>query len=274
MNKKIIIVSGDSFAAGDELGADFLIPGYTSIVYNVQQPSKVTPLPFELFLKLSDIINARGILVRNEYRKKCLELAWPAQLQKITGIEVLNVACGGISNHEICHRLQTAYFTKIKEGYLPEDITVFVMITSPFRIGFPQRELHWGGPDNYQSFSGHYPTKEIFPKSREGAITDWFKSHNDWEMLWSSFSQIEATKQLLSKSKFYIFTSGLFENFIKASSFNDVEAEKADAVTNRMDIFLDFGKFVMQNCPNTKLSGGHYNVEAHIKFAEQITKDF
>ena len=275
MKENLIIVSGDSYAAGDELAADIYIPDYNKDIIDARKPG-FDQNRFNKFLELNKSMNLKGMSSRKDYVVECRKLAWPAHLSQVSKLEVVNVSMGGLSNHEICHRAHTTHFEYISKGHDPGNILVLIMVTSPFRIGMPCHDGRFGGDYNYQSFSGHgleVVKSSTYAENRREAILDWFSSHSDWDMIWSSYSWLESTKKLIEStgSSVKFLTSGLFGRFEEDSkNLKDTEKLKIDIIKKNLLFYADFGKFVRDSCPICKLPGGHFSQSANNAFAEML----
>ena len=266
MSIKLIIAGGDSFTAGDEVAADIIVPGYTSHTRPVQFPLSNSKKMMELRKKFNNELLRLGSEVKAMYRKQCLSLAWPAYLEKLTGIPVINVADFGISNHEIVHRIITRYLEYLKQ-YKPEEILVLMMLSSPARIGFPKSNIIEPDFEIARYHSGMINHEETRPKNLIN--TEWFKTHNDWDMLWSSFAQINGLITFMNKkgSNINLYTSGLWEMFVDA----DREIDKpVQEVAHMLDIKLDMGKIFIKNNLDCVLAAHHPSKDGHELFAQNV----
>jgi len=170
---KLIICSGDSFTAGDELAADLLIPGYTELLYkNGESPTLerkqiVEKYENEISKLWSDF--DKKILYENECKKR----SWPSYLQYILrDTKIINCAGPGLSNDEIVHRAIETYFLN-KDFYSNENILVFIMATTYNRFGFPMYGEGYS-EFNYRSYTIYHNRNDIKPKYLQSDFYNFF----------------------------------------------------------------------------------------------------
>lgn len=267
MKEKIIICSGDSYTAGIETAADKYIPGYTKSIISINSIENPYRKKYE---KLSRIFRKISVQEYQEYENECKKNAWPVYLQKMSNKQVLNISSGGISNHEIVHRTVKTYLKLLNEGAKPNDIVVLCMLSSPARIGYPQYDKNYGGEYNYQSFiNGFRPGAQ---GGADCAVRYWYTSHNDWDMLWSTYSVVQGLKSFIEhhNSRIYFFDSGLIEIFRMSINMDEVGLQNYKNIIQSMNLSLRMTDLLAREFPMCKLPGAHPTTEGHRVFAEKV----
>jgi len=266
MTIKVIITGGDSFTAGDETAADIILPGYTSHTRPAMSLLSNSKKLDKLRKKFNNKLLHLGPEVTKMYKQQCLSLAWPAYLEKLTGIPVINVADFGISNHEIVHKIITRYLEHLKQ-FKPEEILILMMISSPARIAFPRTDIIESDFEINRYCSGMIHPEATGPNNV--ITTQWFKTHNDWDMFWSSFAQISGLIAFMNKkgSTINLYTSGLWEMFVDADRNIDKPVQE---VAHMLDIKLHMKQIIVDNKIDCFLAGHHPNTAGHEIFAQYV----
>jgi hypothetical protein len=268
---KIIICSGDSYTAGDELHGDSIVPGYTSNLFPLKHDDQ--ELRRQAQVLRDKIKKAESELEKNdfnEYWTRSKERAWPAYLEKLTGIEVRNVSWRGISNQEIVHRAIEQVHRLKEKGISPSNMTVFMMLTSPNRFGAPQHDPKYGGEFEFQSFM---PGFDFKPPKIKDFCERIVKDYDDYDLLWFSYSNIVAAKHYLEflGAKVYILDCCLWGWFLRQYA-NESKPIRHISLSKSLKIDWEMSatafKFEKQGAAN--LPGGHYNEVVHQYLANEI----
>lgn len=265
---KLIICSGDSFTFGDELGVDYLVPGYTSNLYPVLQ--KATTDRLKLQKKLIDQLNIiwkTPNLLYPIYQQACNSRAWPAYLEKLTNYKIINCARGGISNDEIVHRAMVE-FNIHRKLHNPKNITVILMTTTMHRVGYPVYGKKVG-KYKFQSFIASTPRDNIEPPYMQPLFDFYFTHLTDYDHFWRSASQLVAAKQYFESfgSKVLFVDSGLWDEPI--DQIRKINKEEVDHICSLVNISAKMSDTTTED--NHILPGYHYDEYIHLKFAEKIT---
>ena len=266
---KIIICSGDSYTAGDELNGDAIVPSYTTNLFPLQHDNQ--DLRNQAKIIRDQIKKAESELGKNEFNEywtQSKSKAWPAYLEKLTNIEVRNVAWRGISNQEITHRAIEQVHRFKEKGIQASNITVFMMLTSPNRFGTPQHDSIHGGEYEFQSFMPGFDFKP--PKMKEFCERI-VKDYNDYDLLWFSYSNIIAAKYYLEflGVTVYILDCCLWGWFLKQYSCEG-KATRHISLSKSLTIDLEMGTMAFNVPGSANLAGGHYNEVVHEYFAKEL----
>lgn len=269
MNKKnLIICSGDSFTAGDELAGDLLVPGYTKNLYdNLSPPTKERT---EIHNKLQKETSKFWFNHKEKsiYENECKKRAWPAYLEKILeDTDIINCSGPGLSNDEIIYRAIEQYF-QMKDFYKTDDIKVIIMATTFNRFGTPVHEPTSNVEYDYRSYTIQHIKDTILPKYIQPEFENFFKRHNDYDRLIRSMSALSLGKNFfeINNIKVYFIDSCLWEHGI--TKFNSENKEKVSYFRNMIPLLCK-----MSDLKITKvLPGFHFPEETHKQFAEHISK--
>jgi hypothetical protein len=261
---KLIICSGDSFTAGDELAGDLLIPGYTSHLHN--NVKGCPPDHEKLYHQLQK--QMKPMFTNGEFAKfetACKNRAWPAHLQKLLNVEVINCSRFGISNPEIVHRAMRTYNKKIKE-YDPKDITVIIMPTHINRLGHPIYDDDEGNV-NFKSVSAQWNIDEVMPMYIRPVFKYQLQYYKDNDFMWASISQLKAAEEYfkLSGSKTVFVESGMW-----GWSFKDLDIEENQLKKYYKMISLSARMLELSSVCEKMLPGHHFNEDVHIEFASKV----
>lgn len=262
---KLIICAGDSFTAGDELAGDLLIPGYTSHLHN--NVKGCPPDHDALYKQLQKIMKpmfSNGKFPAFESESKAR--AWPAHLQKLLNVEVINCARFGISNPEIVHRAITTYNSKLNE-YDPKDITVIMMPTHVNRLGHPIYDDEDNGTINFKSVNAQWNIDEITPVYIRPVFKYQLQHYKDNDFMWASISQLKAAEEYfkLEGSKVVFVESGMW-----GWSFKDVNIDEKQLNRYYKMIKLSARMLELSAVCERMLPGHHFNEEVHIEFASKV----
>lgn len=265
-NKKIIICSGDSFTAGDELAADTIIPGYTSHLHVGGEPrSKEDELLYKELQSKTKNMFYDGTF--KNFEKLGKEKAWPAYLEKLTGIKVINCSRFGISNEEIVHRAMFEYDKAVKD-YLPSEILILIMPTQANRIGYPLYDKKYGGDFNFQSFNAHHDIDSVLPEYMRHLYKYHVAYSTDTDNIWRSLSHLLASKVYFEtmRSDIKFVESGMWGfSFKNTTSLSSVRSDVFLKMIEFSARMVDLGK----GC-NSVLPGFHYAEVVHKEFAEKL----
>lgn len=266
MQEKIIICSGDSYTAGIETAADKYIPGYTGLITDIRSLDQTHKNVFD---KLCKILRKLDVKEYFQYEDECKKSSWPSYLKKLSGTKVLNISSGGLSNHEIVHRTVKTYLSLLNKKVKPDEIIVLCMLSSPSRIGYPQYSKRFCGEYNFQSFMNGYAVE--LP-DRSSAVRDWYSSHKDWDMMWSSYSVVQALRSLITfhGSRIYFFDSGLIELFRISANVDKAEKQHFENIINSINLSLKFTDVLYGELPMSKLPGAHPTADGHKIFARKV----
>ena len=265
IDKKLIICSGDSYVAGDELAADLLIPEYTTNLFPLMGMPKDAA---ELRNKIQTAENKLSSNEYNEYWKQCKSRAWPAYLNKISGIPVSNVGRRGISNQEISHRAVEEFYNQMAQGVDPKSIVVLMMLTSPNRFGAPQHHPDYGGEFEYQSFMIGY---ELVPKSIKHYCERIINDFDDYDLLWFSYSHIVAAKHHIEflGGSVYFLDSCLWWWYIETYK-HESKKTRHHSIYKSIELLHAMGPLAFNVPGGANLPGGHYNEIVHEYFAKEL----
>ena len=141
------------------------------------------------------------------------------------------------------------------------------MISSPARIAFPKSDIIEQDFEINRYHSGMVHHEATKPNNFIN--TEWFKTHNDWDMLWSSFAQINGLVTFMNKkgSNINLYTSGLWEMFVDADRDIDKPVQE---VAHMLDIKLDMGQIFLDNKIDCVLAAHHPSKEGHELFAQHV----
>lgn len=265
IDKKLIICSGDSYVAGDELAADLLVPGYTSNLYPLAGvPKNATALRDQI--KAAEEKLSRN--EHNEYWEHSKSKAWPAYLGKISGIPVSNVGRRGISNQEIAHRAIETFHVKLNKGIDSNNIIVLMMLTSPNRFGAPQHDADYGGDFEYQSFMPGY---DFMPRSVKHYCERIVKDFDDYDLLWISYSNLIAAKHHIESlgGTVHFLDSCLWGWYIKNYK-HATKKTRHHELSRSLKILHEMGTMAFNVPGSANLPGGHYNEIVHEYFAKEL----
>ena len=262
---RIIICSGDSFTEGSELGGDLLIPGYTNILWQPNDPDR----SHQQFTNLGTLVyKCRwGDTDKNTaYIKECMQRAWPAHLERATGIPTINVGAGEISNQEIVYRAIQEFF-KIYEHDPKKEITVFLMLTSPGRLGAP-KQIEFPFDYAYRSYMPGYISK--LPSDEKQAVEYAYTQYTDDDLIWASYSAIKSCVTLLTElgANVHVLDSVLWRAFGHEKKQN----VKWKALTKSLNIQVDFSMIKYNIEGSGLLAGRHYVEERHKILAQELLK--
>lgn len=245
MGIKYIIAGGDSFTLGSELAADELIENYTSNIGHNE----------ELWAEHNNIFHSMPLEELRSYRDKCKNKSWANKFANKISTPISNVAVGGSSNSEIVFHLTNEY-DKQKNLVNPEDILLLVMVTSPYRLGIPDKT-------NIRKYLPIFPHSEIpfFPNQKIQQSNEEFymEKYTEKDFLWNSFAHLIALK-------YYVESLGskiLFLDSCLWSSFGD----------NSFDNLLDIKYILSEYSDGKSLSGGHFLESAHEALANKLFED-
>ena len=266
-----LIASGDSFVAGVELDANSLIPNYTNNKFKSHDP--LTKEAEKLNQTYVNAFKALTKAEQNEHIVRCKEKSWPNKLKKYHDVSIINIANGGISNHEIVHRAITQAESCIAAGTNPKNILVSIMLTHGLRFGHPQRDPSHANEWQFQSV---YPNDNELRKNtlRSKYIQYLLDIHNDYDWVWQSYTWIiGAVTYLKSLGVNVILLDCCLwrwsrKNLLKEIS--DLEIKKAENIFSILDkeIKLSMGDHTYET---EKLPGGHYTEVVHDWFAIQVS---
>jgi hypothetical protein len=264
---KLIICSGDSFTFGDELGVEYLVPGYTANLYPAL--ATLTPERKELQKKLDAEVEKiwKNIpLLYPKYEKECNSRAWPSHLEKITDYKIVNCSRGGISNDEIVHRSMID-FQNQKLYFDPKNITIIMMLTNIHRVGYPVYG-HKYGKYNFQSFMSSTSISGIQPSFMRHLFDFYFTRLKDYDHFWNSARQIIAAKHYFESygSRVIFVDSCLWQQTIEKIVSNN--KEEINQISSLISIEALMSNFSFEG--ECILPGYHYNETVHQKFAEYL----
>ncbi len=264
----LIICSGDSFTAGDELAGDLLVPGYTSNLYKNQSPSSNERT--KIFQQLQDETSKfwTNFSERIKYQDECKKRAWPAHLKNLLeDTEVINCAGPGLSNEEIVHRAIETFF-ELKNNYSPANIKIIIMVTSYNRFGIPVYEKNHITEYNYVSYTTHHTEEKIEPKYAQHEFNNFFFRIKDYDRIIRSISSLSFCKRFFESNniKIHFIDSCLWDSQI--TKFNFENKEKVLYFQNIIPLLC---KMTDVNIPNV-LPGHHFPETAHKDFAQYISK--
>lgn len=264
----LIICSGDSFTAGDELAADLLVPGYTSQLYPNLCPESDERRVVYKKLQTETSKLWHNSKQRSEYESECKKRAWPAYLEKrLENTKVINCACGGISNEEIVHRAIDTFF-KFKDNFEIKDISIIIMATNYNRMGYPMYNKKFSNEYDYQSYTlSHYEDK-INPTYMHSDVHNFFFNIKDYDRLVRSISA-------LSFAKLFFESNGVKVTFIDSCLWNQGITRFNYEYKEKV---LFFNKIIPIEAKMTDvqissvLPGYHFPEDVHRDFAELISK--
>ena len=264
-NNKIIICSGDSYVAGDELAADLLIPGYTSHLYPLAGVPKDAQALRDQIKEAEKKLSTND---HNEYWEKSKAKAWPTYLGKLSRLSVSNVGRRGISNQEIAHRAVESFHIKLSKGIDPSNITVLMMLTSPNRFGAPQHDVDYGGDFEYQSFMPGY---DFMPRSIKHYCERIVKDFDDYDLLWFSYSNLIAAKHHIESlgGTVHFLDSCLWGWYIKNYK-HATKKTRHHELSSSLKILYEMGSMAFDVPGAANLPGGHYNEVVHEYFAKEL----
>ncbi len=264
----LIICSGDSFTAGDELAGDLLVPGYTSNLY--KNGSEFTDERKKICDRLQEETSKfwYNLSEKAKYENECKKRAWPSYLKNsLNDTEIINCAGPGLSNEEIVHRAIETFF-QYKDSYPAKNIKVIVMATTYNRFGFPIYDDLYKTEYNYQSFTIQHHGNAIDPKYLESDFNNFFFRLKDYDRLVRSISSLAYCKSFFESNgiKIYFIDSCLWDwNLTKFESDNK---EKVLYFHNIIPLLCKMSDLKINNV----LPGFHFTEDTHKEFAEYISK--
>jgi hypothetical protein len=264
----LIICSGDSFTAGDELAGNLLVPGYTSFLYPNLQPA--TEERTAIYKKLQTETSKfwYDFVQRSAYEDECKKRSWPAYLEKrLENTKVINCAYGGISNEEIVHRAISTFF-KFKDDFETKNISVIIMATTYNRIGSPMYDKKFSNEYDYQSYTTFHYEEKVKPSYMHNVVHNFFFDIKDYDRLVRSIAA-------LSFAKLFFESNGIKITFVDSCLW-DEGVKKFDYEYKEKVLF--FNKIIpieakMADLKVSKiLPGYHFPEDIHRDFAEHISK--
>lgn len=265
---KLIICSGDSYTAGDELAGDLFVEGYTSTLYPNNQ--KMTDERKKIIEKLQKktLPLWQDKIKKNFYESECKKRAWPAHLEQLlSDTDVINCSAPGISNEEIVHRA-IDNFCNLKNNYKSNNISIIIMVTSYNRMGYPMYDVNYKNEYNYASWTSHHFENKISPSFMENDVFNFFSKMKDYDRLVKSIS-------VLSLAKLFFETNGCSIHFVDSclwknelTKFNFEYKEKLQFYKKIIPIILEMANL----SPEYVLPNYHFTEKTHKEFAEQISK--
>jgi hypothetical protein len=262
---RTIVCAGDSFTAGVELAADNLIPGYTQNC--IDNTTEIPPYLQKLDRKFKDCVEALPRDKRFEYYELEKSMAWPAYLSNKKNT-VYNISNGGLSNQEIC--LRTIYKLEKLKG--SKNLTAIVMLTSCDRYAHPSSHTQNNYEEPFKQFYSHTLTQG---KGPDYAVTEyWYLHHNTVDLFYHSWNSIQGLIGYCraNKIKLYLLDSCLWNWSLKHINNWYKEDERVPMINElkkHLDIKLNMSLIAP---PMSKMPGGHFNLEAHKIFAEEVKK--
>lgn len=263
---KLLICSGDSFTAGDELAGDFLVPGYTSFLYPNHSPMTNERKQVADKLRSETMKLWTNKELKKIYDEECKKRAWPSYLEKILkDTDVLNCSTPGASNEEIVHRA-IDNFCKLQNNY--KEISVIIMATSYNRMGYPIYDKNYGNEYNYNSYTILHYEQKVQPDYMQNDVHNFFFRMKDYDRLMKSISA-------LSLAKTFFETNGTKINFVDSclwdgelNKFDYEYKEKVLFFKRIIPILTQMSSLEIENV----LPAHHFTEKTHKEFAEHISK--
>lgn len=269
---KLIICSGDSYTAGDELAGNLLVPGYTSHVYSNTHLEEPNEERKSLHKKLTDAIEQlreKSWHLAEEYENFSKDRAWPKHLEQLSGHTVVNCARGGISNEEIAHRaIET--FHKQLDAWNPQDITVIIMPTTKERFGYPVHDSVNGGLYEFQSIMPQYIKHNLKPEVMQYLLEYHVEHMTDYDNLWKSLQHLIAAREYF---KSYGSRVMFVDSCLWSWTFDMFEGKKQERVAH-MKTLIDVAASmtVFSGKEKEALAGHHFVENVHKIFAQEVNR--
>lgn len=266
--EKLIICSGDSFTAGDELAGDLLVPNYTKNLYKNLMPTTEERSKVFKQLEAETMKLWYNYTEKTKYENECKKRAWPAYLEKnIDNTDVINCAAPGLSNEEIVYRAIETYF-KLKNSYEPKNIRIIIMATTFTRFGVPVHEPNSNTDYDYRSYTANHIKDHILPKYIRPEFENFFMRYNDYDKLMRSMSALCLGKNFFETNniKIYFVDSCLWDRGLTA--FDAEYEERILYFENIIPLLCKMSELKITNV----LAGFHYPEEVHKDFADLISK--
>ncbi len=262
----LIICSGDSFTAGDELAGDLLVPGYTSNLYVNQ--SVATDDRKKIFQKLQKETSKLWYSLKDriQYEQECKNRAWPAHLKKLlTDTEVINCAGPGLSNEEIVHRAIETYFQN-KNNF--QNIKIIIMVTTYNRFGTPLYDQRYATEYEYLSYTIQHGDRKLEPDYLESEFNNFFFRIKDYDRLVRSMFALSFCKNFFESNNIpiYFIDSCLWESELEKFEFE--HKEKVLYFKNIIPLLCKMTDVEVTNV----LPGFHFAEQTHKDFAAHVKK--
>jgi len=266
-SKNLIICSGDSFTAGDELAGDYFVPGYTSHLYPDGQPmdKKRSRIVDKLMFHTNKLYFDHNL--KTKYENLCKEKAWPSYLEKILNdTDVINCAGAGISNAEISHRT-IENFCRYKNEY--KNISIILMATTYNRMGYPMYDKQYRHDYEYISYTSLHYQNKIHPDYMHNDVHNFLFKMKDYDRLIQSISVLSFTKLFFESNQIKItfIDSSLWDQGF-FGEFDADHKEKVSLIKKIIPISATMSDFVIDKV----LPGFHYTEQTHKDFADHISK--
>lgn len=269
---KLIICSGDSYTAGDELAGDLLVPGYTSYRYTNSDATKHDPVRIALHKKLTDAIEelrATGWHNYEAYENSSKDRAWPKHLERLVNCTVINCSRGGISNEEIAHRAIETFHMQLST-WDPKNITVILMPTTKERFGYPVHNKVNGGEYEFQSIMPQNVKHKLEPEVLQHVLTYHVTHMTDYDNLWKSVTHLIAAKEYFES---FGSTVKFVDSCLWGWTVSTVDGDKQDRVPYLKRLIpISAMMNSLAEIKEEALAGYHFSEKVHVLFAEKISK--
>jgi len=241
--KKSLYFFGCSFTAGDELSDEIFFP-WKSECTN----------PHEYYIKRNEVFdNKNGMLMLLEYKQQNYNLAYPAQIEKLTGYTVFNHADNGASLREMIFKIIYQVSSNDKPDY------VFLQIPPTAREYVVDDVCPISIQMSTLGYVPQAPRLENYIKAKvaEHAIYSWTVD---------DFMDLLMLDGFLTKHniphKFLDITSLEFRQReitgLKRYGFLNDEINKLDVLN------------LTSLCESNRLLGGHFDLDSHKHYAKYI----
>jgi len=285
MNKEVIYVGGDSYAAGEDL-ADHLIPGYayrsTNDLLNALNTDKLAEEIYSWIIRRNEFIDKTNS--HKLWTDTCHELWWSSVLEKLLSKKVMNISSkGGSSVYAICYRAVYDIKELQAAGYKITD--AIIQLTGTGRYSFFTRAKDKNIPYEKYQITSFNTSHSTFKR-----LTDEIVKIEDYEMsLYRTFYELYVTEILIENliGKKPIFVDSMF---FKHSEFHlpDPRFNPFNLIVdnNHPSFVTDFSKslgerteFSMRDCVEHNdekvwTTNYHFTREVHERFAKKIAERY
>lgn len=239
---KIIYANGCSWTSGVEAANDKFFPNL-----NLEQIRKVKAAWYDAgeFSKESELY----------YAEK--EAAWPNQLSKLTGIDVLNQAHGGSSQEQIDINSKEELLGLL-EKFEPKDILVLIQCTIPYRTLYPNNDTPFVHESKWASVviddETSYDTAE---RATIRGLASWPDEH----------IVCKYHKDILSTIDFCL-VRGIEIKLLQMYDYNNF----SNVFLSQIQKYYLGNEYLSIICKDNMCAGGHPNLNGQIQIAKYVMK--
>jgi hypothetical protein len=156
-------------------------------------------------------------------------------------------------------------FFKIRNESPDKEVIVFLMLTSPARLGLP-KQIEFPFEYAFRSYMPGYISK--LSGDEKQVVEYAYAQYTDDDFVWNSYSAIKSCVALLTElgATVHVLDSALWRIFAK----NTFQNEKWRVLTQSLNIRLDFSMIQYNMQGSGLLPGRHYVEDRHKLLAQRL----